>query len=86
MSSAQNFFLIHWPLMTWVRILFRRSIEGKHTQLWGENGQSAWMGYFAVLIFVLVLGVVLLYEWRSGALDFGPQGMKILQAYKKLKK
>ena len=44
-----------------------------------------WAGYFAVLIFVLVLGVVLIYEWRTGALDFGPQGKKILKAYKNLK-
>lgn len=44
-----------------------------------------WMGYFGVLIFVLVLGVVLVYEWRTGALDFGPQGKKILQAYHKIK-
>jgi len=44
-----------------------------------------WAGYFAVLLFVLVLGVVLIYEWRTGALDFGPQGRKILKAYKNLK-
>ncbi len=42
-----------------------------------------WVGYVAVLIFVLILGVVLLYEWRTGALDFGPQGKKILRAYHK---
>jgi NADH-quinone oxidoreductase subunit A len=45
-----------------------------------------WAGYLAVLVFVLVLGVVLVYEWRSGALDFGPQGKKILQAYHKNEK
>ena len=43
-----------------------------------------WAGYISVLVFVLILAVVLLYEWRTGALDFGPQGKKILQAYKKL--
>ena len=47
--------------------------------------ELGWTGYFAVLVFVLVLGVVLIYEWRIGALDFGPQGRKILQAYKKIK-
>jgi NADH-quinone oxidoreductase subunit A len=44
-----------------------------------------WAGYLAVFIFVMVLGVVLLYEWRTGALDFGPQGRKIINAYRKLK-
>jgi NADH-quinone oxidoreductase subunit A len=29
---------------------------------------------------------VLIYEWRNGALDFGPDGKKILRAYKKLTK
>ncbi|GJM29079.1 MAG: NADH-quinone oxidoreductase subunit A [Cyclobacteriaceae bacterium] len=46
--------------------------------------QVGWAGYFAVLVFILVLAVVLLYEWRTGALDFGPQGKNILKAYKKL--
>ncbi len=44
-----------------------------------------WAGYFTVLVFVLILVVVLVYEWRIGALDFGPQGKKILRAYKKMK-
>ena len=44
----------------------------------------SWAGYITVLIFVLILAVVLLYEWRTGALDFGPQGKKILRAYKEL--
>jgi NADH-quinone oxidoreductase subunit A len=28
--------------------------------------------------------VVLIYEWRNGALDFGPDGKKILRAYRKI--
>jgi NADH-quinone oxidoreductase subunit A len=43
-----------------------------------------WYGYMGVLLFVILLFVVLLYEWRNGALDFGPDGKKILKAYKKL--
>ena len=31
-----------------------------------------------------ILFVVLIYEWRNGALDFGPDGKKILKAYRKL--
>lgn len=46
--------------------------------------ELGWAGYVGVLIFILILAVVLIYEWRTGALDFGPQGKKILQAYKKL--
>jgi NADH-quinone oxidoreductase subunit A len=47
--------------------------------------ELGWAGYLGVLIFILILGVVLIYEWRTGALDFGPQGKKILKAYKKLR-
>jgi NADH-quinone oxidoreductase subunit A len=42
-----------------------------------------WYGYAGVLIFVILLFVVLIYEWKNGALDFGPDGKKILKAYKK---
>jgi NADH-quinone oxidoreductase subunit A len=42
-----------------------------------------WFGYAGVLIFVILLFVVLIYEWKNGALDFGPDGNKILKAYKK---
>jgi NADH-quinone oxidoreductase subunit A len=48
--------------------------------------EVGWAGYLTVLVFILILAVVLVYEWRTGALDFGPSGKKILQAYKKLNK
>ena len=41
-----------------------------------------WYGYFGVAIFVILLFVVLIYEWRNGALDFGPDGKKIVKAYR----
>jgi NADH-quinone oxidoreductase subunit A len=45
-----------------------------------------WYGFAGVGIFIILLVVVLIYEWRNGALDFGPDGRKILRAYKKLTK
>jgi NADH-quinone oxidoreductase subunit A len=47
--------------------------------------ELGWYGYVGVLIFIILLVVVLIYEWRNGALDFGPDGQKILKAYKNLK-
>jgi NADH-quinone oxidoreductase subunit A len=47
--------------------------------------ELGWYGYFGVLVFIGILAAVLVYEWRNGALDFGPDGKKILQAYKRLK-
>lgn len=46
--------------------------------------QLGWYGYIGVMVFVILLFVVLIYEWRNGALDFGPDGGKILKAYKKI--
>lgn len=46
--------------------------------------ELGWYGYFGVLVFIGILVAVLVYEWRNGALDFGPDGKKILQAYKRL--
>ena len=46
--------------------------------------ELGWYGYAGVAAFMLMLVVVLVYEWRNGALDFGPDGNKILAAYKRL--
>lgn len=41
-------------------------------------------GFIGVGIFILVLALVLVYEWKTGALDFGPDNKRIIRAYKKL--
>ncbi|MFD3002743.1 NADH-quinone oxidoreductase subunit A [Pontibacter toksunensis] len=46
--------------------------------------ELGWYGYMGVLVFIGLLAIVLVYEWRNGALDFGPDGKKILAAYKKM--
>jgi NADH-quinone oxidoreductase subunit A len=33
--------------------------------------ELGWQGYFAILVFIGVLTVALIYEWRSGALEWG---------------
>ncbi len=33
--------------------------------------ELGWEGFAAVGLFIFVLGVALIYEWRSGALDWG---------------
>ncbi len=35
--------------------------------------EAGWAGYIEVLIFIAILGVALLYLWRLGALDQGPE-------------
>ena len=46
--------------------------------------ELGWYGYVGVVVFIALLLVVLVYEWRNGALDFGPDGKKILKAYKRI--
>ena len=36
--------------------------------------QVGWAGYVEVLIFIAILVAALAYLWRSGALEWGPQG------------
>ena len=48
--------------------------------------ELGWPGYFGIAAFVGLLIAVLVYEWKIGALDFGPDGKKILKAMPKNKK
>jgi NADH-quinone oxidoreductase subunit A len=42
-------------------------------------------GYLGILVFIGLLAVLLIYELSIGALDFGPNGKKILKYKDKLK-
>jgi NADH-quinone oxidoreductase subunit A len=33
--------------------------------------ELGWEGYIAIMVFIAVLSIALIYEWRSGALDWG---------------
>lgn len=41
-------------------------------------------GFIAAGAFILILAAVLIYEWKVGALDFGPDNKGIIRAYKRL--
>jgi len=38
--------------------------------------ELGWFGYLAVSVFVFVLVIALIYEWKSGALDWGVKKRK----------
>jgi NADH-quinone oxidoreductase subunit A len=38
--------------------------------------EAGWSGYLGALVFILILIVALIYEWRVGALDWAPKGRK----------
>jgi NADH-quinone oxidoreductase subunit A len=33
--------------------------------------ELGWQGYLSMVVFIAILGLALVYEWRSGALDWG---------------
>ncbi len=43
--------------------------------------ELGWHGYFAMLIFVVILVVALVYEWKTGALDWGIKQQTGLEDY-----
>lgn len=82
-GSARLRFSAQFYLIAMLFVIF--DVETVFIVSWAIAFQElGWYGYVGVLVFIVLLVVVLVYEWRNGALDFGPDGKKILQAYKKL--
>lgn len=84
-GDARLRFPVHYYIVAMFFVLF--DLEAVFIILWAVSfRESGWLAYWGIFIFILILLVVLIYEWRIGALDFGPQGKKILKAYRELKK
>jgi NADH-quinone oxidoreductase subunit A len=84
-GSARLRFSSQFYLIAMLFVIF--DVETIFIVSWAIAFQElGWYGYAGVMVFVILLFVVLIYEWRNGALDFGPDGKKILKAYKRLNK
>ena len=84
-GSARLRFSAQFYLVAMLFVIF--DVEAVFIMLWALGFyELGWPGYVGVAIFIGQLVVVLIYEWRNGALDFGPDGKKILNAYRKLTK
>ena len=84
-GSARLRFSAQFYLVAMLFVIF--DVEAVFIMLWALGFyELGWPGYIGVAIFIAQLVVVLIYEWGIGALDFGPDGLKILKAYKKIKK
>jgi NADH-quinone oxidoreductase subunit A len=82
-GSARLRFSAQFYLIAMLFVIF--DVETVFIVSWAIAFQElGWYGYAGVLVFIVLLVAVLIYEWRNGALDFGPDGKKILRAYKKL--
>ncbi|MCU7495418.1 MAG: NADH-quinone oxidoreductase subunit A [Ignavibacteria bacterium] len=81
-GSARLRFSVQFYLVAMFFVVF--DLESVFIVAWAIAFQDAgWVGYLGVLVFILVLAAVLIYEWKIGALDFGPNNKKILSAYRK---
>ena len=55
-------------------------LDAAFIMLWAVSFRELGLpGYIGILIFVLVLMILLIYELSIGALDFGPNGKRILK-------
>ena len=83
-GSARVRLPINFYIVALLFVIF--DIEAIFIIAWGVSVKAlGWAGYIAIVIFIGILISLLIYEWRIGALDFGPDGKKILKAYRKRK-
>jgi len=81
-GSARLRFSAQFYLIAMLFVIF--DVETVFILAWAIAFEElGWYGYTGVLAFIGLLVVVLVYEWRNGALDFGPDGQQILRAYRK---
>ena len=83
-GSARVRFSLNFYIVALLFVIF--DIEAIFIIAWGiAVKELGWPGYIAILIFIGVLVSLLIYEWRIGALDFGPDTKRIVKAYRKQK-
>lgn len=83
-GDARLQFPIHFYILAMFFVVF--DLEIIFIIAWAISAEAlGWPGYIAIATFILVLFAVLIYEWRIGALDFGPSGKRILKQYHKIK-
>jgi NADH-quinone oxidoreductase subunit A len=81
-GSARLRFSVQFYLVAMLFVIF--DVEAVFIMLWALGFyELGWRGYIGAAIFIAQLAVVLVYEWGIGALDFGPDGRKIIKAYKR---
>jgi len=80
-GSARLRFSSQFYLVAMMFVIF--DVEAVFIYLWAlAFDELGWFGYAGIAVFIGLLVAVLIYEWGIGALDFGPNGKKILKASK----
>lgn len=61
-------------------------LDAAFIMLWAVSFRELGLpGYIGIFIFIIILIILLIYELSIGALDFGPNGSKILKYKNKLR-
>ena len=80
-GSARLRFPVHFYVVAMFFVIF--DVDSAIIFSWAISIRSAgWTGYITVFIFITILTIVSIYIYRIGALNFGPDGKKILKAYR----
>src|SRR5690554_4206908 len=70
-GSARIHFPVHFYLIAMFFVIF--DLEAVFLFIWSASLRgTGWTGYSFGLIFVAELAILLIYLWKTGALDFGP--------------
>jgi NADH-quinone oxidoreductase subunit A len=83
-GNARLRFSSHFYLIAMFFVIF--DLDAAFIMSWAVSFRELGVpGYIGIIIFIMILMVVLVYELGIGALNFGPQGKKILIAKNKKK-
>jgi NADH-quinone oxidoreductase subunit A len=83
-GNARLRFSSHFYLIAMFFVIF--DLDAAFIIVWAISFRElGFPGYIGVLVFILILVVVLIYELGIGALNFGPDGRKILRLKNKPK-
>ncbi|HLN71829.1 MAG: NADH-quinone oxidoreductase subunit A [Methylococcaceae bacterium] len=78
-GGARLRFSSHFYLIAMFFVIF--DLDAAFIMVWAVSFRELGIaGYLGVSVFILVFVVVLIYELGIGALNFGPNGKKILQS------
>ena len=83
-GNARLRFSSHFYLIAMFFVIF--DLDAAFVIAWAISFRELGLpGYLGILVFILILVVVLVYELGIGALNFGPDGRKILKHKNKAK-
>ena len=83
-GNARLRFSSHFYLIAMFFVIF--DLDAAFVMAWAISFREIGLaGYLGVLVFILLLIAVLIYELGIGALNFGPDGKKILKYKSKMK-